>query len=74
MVDDRLCAASSALIVAGDICANPSRKEDEVDFPDIAVPLKISPKGSEDSRSERVADDEFDEVTDLSNSRTDDAV
>jgi hypothetical protein len=62
--------------VAGDICANPSRNEDEVDLPDIAVPPNISPKGSEDSRPERVelADDEVEEVTDLSNSRTDEAV
>ena len=62
--------------ICGNICGNPSSAEYGVDFPDIAVPRKISSKGSADSRPERVelADDEFDEVTDLSNSRTDEAV
>lgn len=74
-VDNRPCAASNAFIVAGDICGNPSRKEDEVDFSNIAVPPKIS-KGSEDSRPKPVelADDDLDEVSEFSNSRTDDAV
>jgi hypothetical protein len=51
-----------------------SSPEPGVDFPDIA--LKISSKGSADSRPERVelADDEFDEVNDLINSRTDAAL
>lgn len=62
--------------ICGNICGNPSSPEYGFDFPDIAVPPKMSPKGSGDSRPEPVelADDEFDEVTDLSNSRTEEAV
>ena len=37
-VDDWLCAASSALMVAGDSCENPVVPDGAVELPDAAVP------------------------------------
>src|SRR6266404_5264023 len=76
-VDDSLCAASSALIVAGDICEPPPGMQAELPeaaFPEVeAVPDKSNGLVESWVTPVDCEDDDFDEVSDLRASNTDDA-
>ena len=72
-VDDWLCAASSALMVAGDSCENPLEPEAGLEFPEGAVPAGRS-NGFVGVWLKPVdcGEDDFDDVSDWRASNADD--